>query len=59
MEWIFSGIGTSILSGIAGFIFGGFAGYSIGIHNKNKQKQKSGKNSHQSQIGQIINNGNK
>lgn len=59
MEWIFSGIGTALLSGIVGFFIGGVAGYSIAIHNKNKQKQKSGKNSNQSQIGQIIINGNK
>lgn len=59
MEWIFSGIGTSILSGIIGLLFGGIAGYSIGIHNKINQKQKAGDNSNQNQTGQVLNNGNK
>ena len=58
IEWIFSGIGTSLLSGIIGFLLGGVTGYSVGIHNKIKQKQKAGDNSSQSQTGQIINNGN-
>lgn len=59
MEWIFSGIGTSILSGIAGLVIGSVAGYNIGIHSNIRQKQKSGDNSSQSQTGQIIINGNK
>ena len=59
VEWIFSGIGTSLLSAIIGFIFGGVTGYKIGIHNNIKQRQKAGNNSNQSQTGQIINNGNK
>ena len=59
VEWVFSGIGTSLLSAIIGFIFGGVTGYKIGIHNYIKQRQKAGNNSNQSQTGQIINNGNK
>lgn len=57
IEWIFSGIGTAILSGLAGLVVGGFAGYRIGIRNKAKQKQKAGNNSNQTQIGNITNNG--
>ena len=53
MDWVFSGIGTAILSGIAGLIVGGKIGYHIGIHKKIiiKQKQKAGDNSSQIQIG--------
>ena len=52
MEGIFDGIGTAILTLIVGFLTGGTVGYKIGI-NKNtvKQKQKSGDNSQQIQIG--------
>jgi hypothetical protein len=59
MEWIFSGIGTSILSGIAGLFIGGGIGYKIGIRNTIRQKQNAHDNSSQSQTGQIINHGNK
>lgn len=59
VEWIFSGIGTYILSGIVGLLVGGFAGYQIGIHSKAKQKQKAGNNSNQTQIGSITNYGTK
>ena len=50
MEWIFDGIGTTIISSIISLIVGGTAGYTIGI-NKNIQKQKAGDNSTQIQIG--------
>lgn len=47
-EWIFSGIGTSIVMGIIGF----FVGYKVGIHkSKIKQSQKAKDNSKQTQIG--------
>lgn len=60
MEWIFSGIGTEIISGIIGLIIGGFSGYKIGVRNKIKQVQKAGNNSNLSQTGSVINNyGNK
>ncbi len=55
MEWIFSGIGTAVLSGIAGLIIGGFSGYQIGVNNMIKQKQKAKENAKQQQIGQINN----
>lgn len=60
-EWFFSGIGTCILSGLVGLLVGGFAGYKIGIHNRVnvKQKQKSGNNSNQTQIGNTTNYGTK
>lgn len=41
MEWIFSGIGTEILSFIIGAFGGGIVGYKIGISNKAKQEQKA------------------
>lgn len=59
IEWIFSGIGTYILSGIVGLLVGGFVGYRIGIRSKTKQKQKAGNNSNQTQIGNITNYGTK
>ena len=59
VEWVFSGIGTSLLSAIIGFIFGGVTGYKIGIRSNIRQKPKAGDNSNQNQIGQIVNNGNK
>lgn len=56
MEWIFDGIGTTIVSLIISFLTGGAVGYKIGI-NKNmvKQKQKAGNNSLQIQIGRDSN----
>lgn len=54
-EWIFSGIGTSIIMGIIGFIFG----YKIGMHkSKIKQSQKAKDNARQSQIGTKCNSDN-
>lgn len=50
MEWIFDGIGTTIISSVISLIIGGTIGYKIGI-NKNIQKQKAGNNSTQVQIG--------
>ncbi len=57
MEWIFSGIGTAIITFIVGLISGGAAGYKIGINKKitTKQKQKAGDNSSQIQIGRDYN----
>lgn len=54
IQWIFNGIGTSLLTAIIGFIFGGVTGYKIGIRNNIKQRQKAGDNSNQSQIGQTF-----
>lgn len=56
MDWIFSGIGTEIISAIIGFIIGGVGGYKIGVRNKIKQVQKAGDNSNLSQTGSIVNN---
>lgn len=55
MEWIFSGIGTEILSFIIGAFGGGIVGYKIGISNKAKQEQKA-KNSAKQQQCMTINN---
>ena len=51
MDWIFSGIGTAIVS----FLLGGAVGYQIGVSSKNKQSQKAGDNSTQIQIGNTNN----
>lgn len=59
MEWIFSGIGTSLVSAIIGLAVGGSVGYKIGLKTRIKQKQQAGDNSNQSQIGNIVVNGNK
>lgn len=53
IEWIFSGIGTQIITFLVGTITGGFCGYKIGIHKKTNQSQKAGDNSSQIQIGSI------
>ena len=60
IEWIFSGIGTYILSVLAGLLVGGFTGYKFGIRSvKVKLRQKAGNNSNQTQIGNITNYGTK
>lgn len=53
IEWIFSGIGTQIITFLLGTITGGLCGYRIWIHKKTKQSQKAGDNSSQTQIGSI------
>lgn len=53
ISWLFEGIGTEIIMFIIGILTGGVCGYKIGIHNKNKQSQKAGDNSNQTQIGSI------
>lgn len=49
IQWIFSGIGTEILSLAIGAIVGGLAGYKIGVNRSGKQKQKAGSDSKQRQ----------
>ena len=49
IQWIFSGIGTQILSAVGGFIIGGLIGYRIRDRRIGKQKQKGGKHSNQRQ----------
>ncbi len=49
IQWIFSGIGTQILSGIVGALVGGFLGYKIRDRQVVKQSQVSGKESEQEQ----------
>ena len=49
IQWIFSGIGTEILSLAIGAIVGGLVGYKIGISQSGKQKQRAGSNSKQQQ----------
>ena len=50
MEWIFDGIGSTIISWLLSLVLGGAVGYKIGI-NKNIQNQKARDNSTQIQIG--------
>lgn len=49
IQWIFSGIGTEILTLAIGAIAGGLAGYKIGVSRNGRQKQKAGNNSKQRQ----------
>ena len=49
IQWIFSGIGTEILSLAIGAIAGGLAGYKIGVNRSGKQTQKAGSDSKQRQ----------
>ncbi len=58
LEWIFDGIGTSIVSLILGLLVGGGVGYKIGIKKSINQKQSARDNANQIQIGDI-NNGDK
>lgn len=52
MEWIFDGIGSTILSSLVSLLVGGGIGYRVGINkNKVKQKQKAGDHACQIQIG--------
>ena len=59
IEWIFDGVGSTIIGTILGLIsgavVGGFVGYKIAIKNKIKQKQKARDNVSQQQIGSINN----
>lgn len=50
MEWIFDGIGTSIITSIISLVIGGAVGYKIGIR-KNNQKQVAKDNAIQVQVG--------
>lgn len=49
IEWVFSGIGTQILS----FIVGTIIGYKVGVKNSFRQMQKAGDNAKQIQVGKI------
>lgn len=52
MEWIFDGIGTTILSSLVSLLLGGGIGYGVCIKkSKVKQKQKAGDHASQIQIG--------
>lgn len=52
--WVFSGIGTQILSAVVIFVVGAFTGYKVGVRKSSlRQIQKAGDNSTQSQVGKI------
>lgn len=56
-EWIFNGIGTTIVSYILSFVLGGGLGYYVGQRNvkqKTKQSQKAGNNANQTQSGNVV-----
>lgn len=57
MEWLFEGLGTSILTTFIGFFAGGAVGYRIGINKSNKstQRQVAKDNATQIQIGRDYN----
>lgn len=54
--WIFSGIGTTIITFLISAFFGGLVGYKIGINQKIRQTQEAGKNSKQYQETTLISN---
>ena len=56
-EWVFSGIGTYVITLIIGMISGGSVGYRIGVSKKMKQSQKAGDFSNQVQVGRDMKNG--
>ena len=63
MEWIFDGIGSTIVGIVLSFLLGGVSGtvlgYKIGIKNRIEQEQKGGNNANQIEIGSVNNvNGN-
>lgn len=52
MEWVFDGIGTTIIGAILGLIVGGVSGYRIGVKKVSiKQKQTARDMANQVQIG--------
>ena len=58
MEQIFYDIGAKLIPILISFLLGGAAGYQIGIKSKISQSQKGNNNITQTQIGNIIKNGN-
>ena len=53
VEFLFSGIGGTVLCSIITLILGGFIGFRIGVKSILKQTQKAGNNNNQSQIGTV------
>lgn len=49
LQWIFDGIGTTIVSLLIGLIFGGISGYKFAIKKNSVQKQFAKENAHQRQ----------
>ena len=50
IQWIFSGIGTQILSALGGLVLGGLIGYKIRDKQFGRQKQVGGEQSNQRQV---------
>ena len=57
MDWLFSGLGTTLIGVFIGAIGGGVVGYRVGIKKTYRQNQKAGNNVTQIQIGEGNNNG--
>lgn len=56
MEWIFDGIGTALITLVLGLLIGGAVVYRVSLYkNIIKQKQRSGDNSTQIQVGRDCN----
>lgn len=55
IEWVFSGIGTQIISYLITAGLSAFIGYKIGVKNTVKQIQKAGENSKQHQVSTVKN----
>lgn len=49
IQWIFSGIGTEILTLLIGAVMGGLAGYKLGVRKSYTQSQKASDDSKQNQ----------
>ena len=52
IEWIFDGIGSTIVSFVLGLIFGSVGG--IKIHETIRQKQSAKNNANQTQVGSVF-----
>ena len=54
IEWVFSGIGTQVLSFVVSFALGAFTGYKVGVRKSSLiQIQKAGDNVTQNQVGEV------
>ena len=59
ITWIFSGIGTEIISNMCSMVLGGLIGYKIGTNQTVHQKQTAGTNAKQNQTVKLGNLNNK
>lgn len=52
-EWIFSGIGSNLLTCIISVLIGAAAGFRLGVRQKARQRQQAGDHATQTQVGNI------